>query len=651
MYFTKIELHNFGIYKGTQTIQLMNQVDKRNITLIGGMNGRGKTTLLDAIFLTFFGKRALKYIRDDKRSYQAFLFDYINKSATDDSTFVSVSLKLEDEDNTELQIIRSWNGAEKKVSEKLEVIKNGSSDSYLSENWDFYVEDILPFGISRFFFFDNEKISQIADDESFEDIKDSIKSVIGITTIDKLLEDIQKIMKEKKSSLKAFENSELTVEIIQNEQALAEIEKAIREEKDHRSSLIPKLEKVEAELENIEQNFWKHGGNLGLKREEIEKQKDKLKAEGNNLRQKMLNLANNPATPLALCKTLVIDAYNAAKEEEAQTAKKYSEHIVKALYEKLLKKVNEMFFYDTAIRTKIIQLIKDQFEEYNSDWTYNPQNTLSPTSFMLMEKLIHGGFQAIQNTSANLRALAEENYNALLQIDMHLNNNAEKSEAFKLLSIIRELEATKTTLELEIKKSDENLNSLKYQKNILESQRKKIIRKLAEIENTYDDDARIVSYAARTIDVMQEFKVRLQKRKVEQLEKNIMDCFRCLAQKESIITSVEINPQTLDILLKDYKGGILLKNQLSSGEKQIFAISIIWGLARSSGYKLPVIIDTPLARLDSVHRKNFINKYLPNASSQVIVLSTDEEIYGKYLYQIHENVNTYYTLLYNENEK
>ena len=83
----------------------------------------------------------------------------------------------------------------------------------------------------------------------------------------------------------------------------------------------------------------------------------------------------------------------------------------------------------------------------------------------------------------------------------------------------------------------------------------------------------------------------------------------------------------------------------------MFAISILWGLAITSGYKLPVIIDTPIARLDSAHRNNFINKYLPNASSQVIVLSTDEEINDKYLDDIKDYVNTSYTLVYDEREK
>lgn len=80
----------------------------------------------------------------------------------------------------------------------------------------------------------------------------------------------------------------------------------------------------------------------------------------------------------------------------------------------------------------------------------------------------------------------------------------------------------------------------------------------------------------------------------------------------------------------------------------MFAISIVWALALTSGYKAPVVIDTPMARLDSAHRTSFVKEYLPAASSQVIVLSTDEEIAGTYLDLVRENVLDSYTLLYHE---
>ena len=198
---------------------------------------------------------------------------------------------------------------------------------------------------------------------------------------------------------------------------------------------------------------------------------------------------------------------------------------------------------------------------------------------------------------------------------------------------------------------DDQIHSAQFEKEQIERQLNKVLLKIASNADTSDDNVRIIEYSTMTLDVMREFVHRLQTQKVDILEKNITSCFKFLAQKQAIITSIIIDPETLDITLKDYKGGVLLKDQLSAGEKQMFAISILWGLALSSGYKLPVIIDTPMARLDSAHRSNFINKYLPNASSQVIVLSTDEEINGKYLDDIKAYVNKAYTLIYNDSEK
>lgn len=83
----------------------------------------------------------------------------------------------------------------------------------------------------------------------------------------------------------------------------------------------------------------------------------------------------------------------------------------------------------------------------------------------------------------------------------------------------------------------------------------------------------------------------------------------------------------------------------------MFAVAVVWALAKSSGYKAPVWIDTPMARLDSNHRTNFVKKYIPNASSQVIVLSTDEELVGRYLEMVEDRVLDRYLLNYDDTEK
>ena len=170
-------------------------------------------------------------------------------------------------------------------------------------------------------------------------------------------------------------------------------------------------------------------------------------------------------------------------------------------------------------------------------------------------------------------------------------------------------------------------------------------------QQSNEENDRVVKYASMTISVMNEFKVRLQRQRVKELEKQIFECFMFIAQKKRMIQRIEIDPETLDIRLVDYGGGELLKSQLSAGEKQIFAVSILWGLAKCSGYRLPVIVDTPLGRLDSYHRSNFVKRYLPYASQQVIVLSTDEEIAGRYFDFVKPYVNSHFILEYDEQGK
>ena len=112
--------------------------------------------------------------------------DRINKSSQENSTYIKLTMEMEDEEETTISITRLWQQNDRKINTSLRVEKNGISDNYLSENWEYYVEELIPFGIAKFFFFDNEKISQIADDDAFEKIKDSIKSVMGVTTIESL---------------------------------------------------------------------------------------------------------------------------------------------------------------------------------------------------------------------------------------------------------------------------------------------------------------------------------------------------------------------------------------------------------------------------------------------------------------------------------
>ena len=651
MHFSQIELYNYGIYKGLHSLNLIDQTGNKNVTLVGGMNGRGKTTILDSIFLCLYGRKASEYITGKKEAYTKVLKDRINKSSEDKSTHIRLTMEMDDDENTIISIVRSWQLDVKKINSKLLVEKNGIEDAYLSENWEYYVEELIPFGIAKFFFFDNEKISQIADDDAFDKIKDSIKSVMGVTTIESLCAHVEKIRKEKNSNLKKSGNNALSKESDELTQRIEECETKIRNLFAQKAALIPESEKISDTLEQTEQAFWKKGGNLGLNHDDIIRDQHALKEQADSLKEEALTLASNPATPLCLCKNLTISTYNKINSEETTRAKKYSLPIVSSLYEALLSQFSSTYEESSDTYKALSKIVTRQLNELKQDASAEQTSVLTPLAKTLIEKFVSEDINSIQAKAAHIISENEKVITSLQQLEVHLSSSAEKNDTIKLLNAIKDLQAKKTQIESEIAKCEDAIRSAQYEKEQLEKQLNKVLLKIATDADTSDDNVRIIEYSTMTLEVMTEFVHRLQAQKVNQLEKNITSCFEFLAQKQAIITSISIDAETLDITLRDYNGGVLLKDQLSAGEKQMFAISILWGLALSSGYKLPVIIDTPMARLDSAHRTNFINKYLPNASSQVIVLSTDEEINGKYLEDIKEYVNTTYTLVYDEIEK
>ena len=141
MHFRLIELFNFGIYKGLHRIELMNQTGERNITLIGGMNGRGKTTILDAVFLCLYGRKAAGYVSGRRAAYSDILRSRISKSADERRASVRITMEADDGSGTVISAVRGWRESGEGITEELTVEKNGTADPYLAESWDYYAEE------------------------------------------------------------------------------------------------------------------------------------------------------------------------------------------------------------------------------------------------------------------------------------------------------------------------------------------------------------------------------------------------------------------------------------------------------------------------------------------------------------------------------
>jgi DNA sulfur modification protein DndD len=145
-------------------------------------------------------------------------------------------------------------------------------------------------------------------------------------------------------------------------------------------------------------------------------------------------------------------------------------------------------------------------------------------------------------------------------------------------------------------------------------------------------------------DTLEKFRQRVVARHIGALEHAIYESFQHLIRKPKLLGSIRISPENFEMTLLDPTGSILPFQILSAGERQLLATSILWGLAKVSGRPVPLIIDTPLGRLDSTHRSHLVEKYFPAASHQVVLLSTDEEIVGDYHQRMKKHVGRQFLL-------
>ena len=182
MIIKKLTLQNFGVYAGENTFSFSHT---RPIVLIGGMNGHGKKTFLEAILLALYGANSIAYKESAHRSYGKYLRAYVNKSSGEKRASVELTFLMDESGKREYRIRRAWTAA-KGDGETITVWENGAYSEFLTANWAMFVENILPSALARFFFFDGEKIAELALDENNAQMKDSVRSMLGIGVLDGL---------------------------------------------------------------------------------------------------------------------------------------------------------------------------------------------------------------------------------------------------------------------------------------------------------------------------------------------------------------------------------------------------------------------------------------------------------------------------------
>ena len=220
------------------------------------------------------------------------------------------------------------------------------------------------------------------------------------------------------------------------------------------------------------------------------------------------------------------------------------------------------------------------------------------------------------------------------QLDRALQPSASSASERELFE---QLQAEMESCSTQIGRKSEQFRALNEDILNLEKQLRDLetaISQLYERHHVSREKAEFIAECDAIANLLDQFVVRLRESKVHLLQEKTFEMYHQLSSRSSLIKDLLIDPKTYEVSLHDRHGSAIRKSGLSAGEKEIFAVSLLWGLAQTSQLRLPIIIDTPLSRLDSSHRNHIVHSYFPNAGEQVVILSTDTEVDADYYAQL-----------------
>lgn len=639
----QLTLQNFGIYKGEHIVDL-NVSEDKPIILFGALNGGGKTTFLDALQLVLYGKFA-KCSNRGVQSYSKFLTATKNRYA-DEKDEVKLSLVFSHATDTsinEFEIIRTWNTNNLETVDKVQVVCNGENDPHLSQNWDEFVNEFIPLSLSDLFFFDGEKIENLAHPErSSELIRTGIENLLGLDLLTQLQIDLSNVERKRKS-----ENidSSIVDKVVTCEAEIGDQDIIVSNIKVEKANLEKKISEYKVLINKARQKVRNSGAHLIEERDNIKFELGAIEAKLKfNLQQKVKLDAGS--VPLSLVKNLLAETEKQTKlEQEITKAQMISSEINE--YEKAIKDILSKESIDLStinIIDKSMNAISSKRKETAKQERYI---YFEPDIFADLEKRVYEATR--QRTKLNLDKESLLEQKALFDKKLEsipdyktvepLIKDLAKLEAFSQDSK-NELKQVHVLLEQATNKSD-YLN-LRYT-NLLTQQNKDTFEEKRSIQ--------VADHIVKLKDTMSSFADKLVSENIELLEQHIKHKFIALMRKDNLISAIHICPSTFELSLKDMNNELLEPSRLSAGERQLLAIAILWGLAEASGKEIPTVIDTPLGRLDGEHRTKLIDHYFPLASSQVILLSTDEEINGEYYSKLNSSVAQEYSINYLEKER
>jgi DNA sulfur modification protein DndD len=647
MIIEKLRLRNLGVYAGEMTIDLTPASPEKPVILVGGLNGRGKTTLRNAILLCLHGRNAQCTNRGNK-GYNQYLASLMCRTAkAGESTSVTLTYHRKVAGKVQrLEVTRNWAKVNDDVEEQFSVHvlpdENAMEiDPALATNWNEHIEGYFPSSLASLFFFDGEDILRLADKkETRELIRSAIDCLLGFNVVARLESDLSKYIvkfegdKDYAKEQKAFEDAESKLK--EASAAVARYE----EEFDRARKEENKAAKL---VEDSNKRYDEAGGKLSESSQDIQDKVKALTIEVEGLKDQYRSLAEGPAFLLLTEKLLKTARTQAESESKVLKSLMLADHDEKRDAETLTHLSKSLGSTDILREIEKALLTTRLKKPKSSELVLEADEKLEPK----LEHCLSRGLPAARQAIKDFVELTAKKFGELSQARADLLNMPDAGKIAVFLN--KKKEAQEAHIKARV--------NLDFQEERLRPATAKLVsaqNKMEDAERNFRGMREVEKKLRRALEARESVKKFMEistERKLSQVSELITDAFLRLVGKVSLIQSIRINSPSLELTLTSPDGNVIESDHLSHGERQILAYAVLWGLSKASGRPLPTVIDTPMGRLDEKHRMNLAENYFHQASHQVVILSTDTEIHGKFLDAMKPGIGKMYSLEFNEKTK
>ena len=640
MVFEEIKICNLFSYRDLVTFDLSGHSTGRSITLISGRNGFGKTSFLNSIKLLFSGpieelrkevrfghKLNPKYYMLGRGEEWMGVFNRLARSNNQQSEYY-VQCRWQEEDGS-VRVRREWfPDGEFDPNGQLTVQAAFIEDDLQNDDAQQFLEKRLPASYLSFFFFDGEKIQELAEMSS-DQVAEHVEGILNITPVNTLMEYLGKVKNTWAregavgEAKKTFNDTQRTVASLQDH--LSVLEENISEKKNE-------IDEIKSQTEDLERRK-RHLQGLTAQQEEG-RLKEKQQQVQNRLAELRQDIVDNfiPQSPLMVNPDLVKNLIAQLKEEDQKDWSKiellnYLRQHLPQIFERqappavCLKKEQKQF-YKNRLNQALDECTTQEelcLPENTLSWSREQQSILRHILTGLVETNHLYGHASHLNEISHLARQADELTQKIEEINTDSEGGRDRyvkiQEQLKILQTQQESNFARLgDMEGEQARTKNNYNQ---EQKTLQDQEVAIIK--ASEFNNLRQKAEILK------EFYSNYKEELKKQRRKALETSINAHFKTLMTSHGLIDHIHVD-EYFGLHFLDNDDNALGRANMSAGMKQLIAIALVWALKDVSGKSVPVIVDTPLARIDRENQENLLRDYFPHAAEQVIILPTDSEL-------------------------